>query len=384
MEADFNSTRLTYMKTQVRWNDILKKNLIDPRLYYSEPFASSGSTLRDTTDKSINTSMSIKSYAICLNKEDSTQAGRYLVFLMNALKQKGINVIPLYDNDTNINLSNIQYIIIGSRIPSTDEQLFMKNQNIQLIYVFATNPMVDDVERFAYNTTIPVERMDFVRSCNQIWLTNPNKQHQSYLKALYRLPISIIPNLWTNIYSSNETIYTPKSPSEQLEIVLLDSNTTFNTSCWKQLVTCEQLYLQNQQLINKVYLFNTPDTNKSSMDMIGSLTFKQQGKMRIFKSLPIKDIVSFFLQSKLNVVFLTNQIFDDLSYDYYDVLYAGFPLVHSSKTLKDANIGRYYDSLDIQSAIQQLQVKDYDVQTNTANNRAYLSKLIITDTTFLN
>jgi len=40
--------------------------------------------------------------------------------------------------------------------------------------------------------------------------------------------------------------------------------------------------------------------------------------------------------------------------------------------------------LDIQSAIQQLQVKDYDVQTNTANNRAYLSKLIITDTTFLN
>jgi hypothetical protein len=246
--------------------------------------------------------------------------------------------------------------------------------------VFATNPTVDDVERFSYTTTSPVERMDIIRSCNRIWLANHLKQHESYIKTIYKLPVSIIPNVWSNSFSTIELTYTPKDPSTQLEIVLLDMNTTFNTSGWKSLVICEQLHLQKPNLLSKVYMFNTPDSNKTSMDMIHSLTLMKQGKVRIFKSLPIKDIISFFLSSKQNVVFLSNQIFDDMSYDYYDALYAGFPLVHSSKILKDTHIGLYYDSLDIQGAINHLPIKDYDAQTSVTKNRQYLSTLTITDT----
>ena len=386
MEADFNSNILKNA-SQHRWTPIIKESLLNPKLYYSEPFVTDmpGYTpilSTDNKDKAIQ-SMTTKAYTICLIKDDTSQIGRYLVFLMNELKNKGINVYPLYGDEADNKdvLSKSSGILVGSRIPSETEFVFNKIHKVPVIYVFATNPTVDDVERFSYTTTIPAERMDMVRSCNKIWLANHLKQHESYVKTLYTLPVSIIPNLWSNSFSSIELRYTPKDPSTQLEIVLLDRNTTFNTSGWKSLVICEQLHLQHPNLLSKVYMFNTPDTNKTSMDMIHSLTLMKQGKVRIFKSLPIKDIISFFLSSKQNVVFLSNQIFDDMSYDYYDALYAGFPLVHSSKILKDANISHYYDSLDIQGAVHHLQIKDYDAQTSISKNRQYLSTLTVTDTT---
>lgn len=385
MEADFNSYILK-LPSQHRWIPWIKENLVNPKLYYSEPFVSDmpeySSILSTDNKNTVIQSMTTNAYAICLIKDDTSQIGRYLVFLMNALKNKGIKIYPLCGNESDNNdiFTKLSGILVGSRTLSETELVSNKIHKIPVIYIFATNPTVDDVERFSYTTSIPVEHMDIIRSCNKIWLANHHKHHESYVKTLYTLPVSIIPNVWDNSFSSIELTYTPKDVSTQLEIVLLDRNTTFNTSGWKSLVICEQLHLQQPNLISKVYMFNTPDSNKTSMDMIHSLTLMKQSKVRIFKSLPIKDIISFFLSSKQNVVFLSNQIFDDMSYDYFDALYAGFPLIHSSKILKDTHIGLYYDSLYMQGAINHLPIKEYDVQANVIKNRQYLSTLTITDT----
>jgi hypothetical protein len=214
--------------------------------------------------------------------------------------------------------------------------------------------MVKDIERYVISTTDTNE--ETLRKCNGIWLKDTLKKHKSYLETLYNVPVTVIPTYWDPCFSENSSSskYNEKDPSLPMDIVILEENNSFNTSCWKALVICEQLFLQNPTRINQVFIFNTPDTNKTSMDMINSLTLTKKGKIRIFKSLPIKDIIAFFLQSKNNIAFLSNQIFDDVNYGYYDAIEAGFPVVHYSPILKEKGCENYYDSNDILGAIREL------------------------------
>ena len=274
---------------------------------------------------------------------------------------------------------NAKAVIVGSRIPSSTELETIRKQKKPLIYLMTTDPIVGDIERFSYATSIPVEHMDFISSCDSIWLTENLKQHMSYVEAIYKRPVKIVPTIWDNSYTSSiEKTYKFKQNDSPLTIIILETNATFNTTGWKQLIICEQLYLKNPASISEVFLFNTPDTNQTCMGMINSLSIKKNGKLRIFKSLPIKDIISFFMD-RPNVVFLTNQIFDDLSYNYYDVLNAGFKVVHSSPSLKEADVGYYYNNLDINGAVVHLKNKEYNPESDLIKNRKFLRSMRLAD-----
>ena len=323
----------------------------------------------------------MKSYAVCIDTTDVGQTGKYNIYLIHALESNGISVVLLKSqNDSAGNTwHGADAVVIGSRHPLPAEMEIIRKQSKPIIYLMASDPIVGDIERFSYPATQQGERIDFIRECDSIWLTDNFQHHLSYVEAIYKRPVKVIPNLWDNSFTATiDKVYNSKVNSGPLNIIILESNTSFNTSGWKQLVICEQLYLQNKNAINEVFVFNTPDSNNTSMGMIRSLTLKADGKLRIFKALPIKDIVSFFMD-KPNVVFLGNQTFDDLSYNYYDILNAGYNVVHSSVLLKTANVGRYYDNLDIQGAIQNLLGKNYDAEANLIKNRMFLRSLRLSD-----
>lgn len=321
----------------------------------------------------------MKSYAVCIDTSDVSQTGKYTTYLLHALEMNGISVISLTRENTGL-ATSVDTVIIGSRIPSAAEMDSIRTHARRVVYLMASDPIVEDIERFSYATSIPTERADCIRSCDTIWLTDNFQNHRSYVEAIYKRPVTVIPNLWDSSFTSSiRTTYSGKVNGGPLHIIILESNTSFNTSGWKQLVICEQLYLRNPKLIDTIYVLNTPDSNTTSMGMIQSLQLKKDGKVRIFKSLPIADIVNFFLTLP-NVVFLCNQTFDDLSYNYYDVLNAGYNVVHSSKLLKDANVGSYYDSLDIEGAIQQLLRTDHTVDAAVINSRTFLRSLRLSST----
>jgi len=323
----------------------------------------------------------MKACAIFVDPNDVSQTGKYTSFLVNSLESIGVKVVKLV-KDTDVNGDSwfvADLVVVASRIPTATEVATIQSRKKSLVYLIASDPVVADVERFSYATNIPVNRIDFIRSCDSIWLTNNFTNHLSYVETMYKRPVKVVPNLWDDSFSTPPMTYTPKA-NAPLDIVILDSNTSFNTSCWKQLVICEQLYLQNPNTIHQVFLFNTPESNPTSMGMIRSLTLKKDGKIRIFKALPVGDIVNFFLKSDKNTVFLGNQVFDDMPYNYYDILNAGFPFVHSSSMLKSVNVGLYYDTLDIQAAVNQLQAKAYNVEANLVANRTFLRSLRLADT----
>ena len=323
----------------------------------------------------------MKSYAVCIDTNDVSQTGKYTTYLVHDLEANGITVFPLKQesDSANNNWHSVDAVVIGSRIPTSIEMDTIRKQKKPIICLMATDPIVGDIELFSYATSIPVERIDFIRSCDTIWLTENFQHHTSYVEAIYKRPVKIIPNVWDNSFTSSiDKTYSGNVNGGPLNIIILESNATFNTSGWKQLVTCEQLYLQKPKSIAEVFLLNTPDSNSTSMGMIQSLTLKTDGKLRIFKSLPIKDIVSFFID-KPNVVFLCNQTFDDLSYNYYDVLNAGYNVVHSSNLLKAAGVGKYYNNLDIQEAVKKLMCTDHTAEANLQKSRLFLRSLRLSD-----
>lgn len=299
--------------------------------------------------------------AIFMNPADQSQSGKYVRYLCNGLQAKGDDVYPIR-NETEFNTGiwkTADTILIGTRHPNDVGWTELTANKKSIIYICSIDPMVKDIERYVISTSDANEAA--LRKCNGIWLKDTLKKHKSYLETLYSVPVTVIPTYWDPCFSENSSAsssssskYIEKDPGLPIDIVILEENDSFNTSCWKALVICEQLFLQNPERINQVFIFNAPETNKTSMDMINSLTLTQKGKIRIFKSLPIKDIIAFFLQSKNNIAFLSNQIFDDVNYGYYDAIHAGFPIVHSSPVLKEKGCENYYESNDILGAIGEL------------------------------
>jgi hypothetical protein len=244
------------------------------------------------------------------------------------------------DTDTSV-YEHINKVIVGSYTPK--DPLTGK----YIIRLVTSNPLIEDVERYTNDTKRTIH------TPNEIWLKGNLEKYTSYLETLYSVPIVKMPELKPQRIPENPA-YKPKAKETPLDIVIMEKNTNFNTSGWKALTICEQLYLQTPERINQVFFINTPKENPTSMGMIGSLKLKQDGKLRLFNTPTTVETIRYFLESSNTVVFLSNQIFDDMNYGYYKVAQAGFPLVHSSTEFRIAGIGRYYDSNNMLEAVGHL------------------------------
>ena len=148
-----------------------------------------------------------------------------------------------------------------------------------------------------------------------------------------------LPPLWVPIFlqkNGNAPNYTSGTDNKR-NIVILDPT-------WDALTICEKFHLKNPEALDTVYIFNTPEHRKQAMDMIHLLKIYKDKRVRIFKQLPLYDILSHFSNpQKVNnnpVVFLSP------SYGYLDIAYCGFPIVHMLPVLHTTTIGQYCETLD--------------------------------------
>ena len=265
-------------------------------------------------------------------KDDYEQA------LLPQLHMEIVCVLP--NTDASV-YKDIHKVILGSYTPA--DPLTGKH----ITRLITTNPLIDDIERYTNNLKCTAH------TPNELWLKGNLAQYTSYLETLYNVPVVLMPALKPPRIPENPP-YKAKAEETALDIVIMEKNTNFNTSGWKALTICEQLYLQDPERIHQVFFINTPKENPTSMGMIGSLKLKQDGKLRLFNAPTTAEIIQYFLTVSNNVVFLSNQIFDDMNYGYYAVVQTGFPLVHSSSELRTAGIGRYYDSNNMLEAVGHL------------------------------
>lgn len=330
----------------------------------------------------------------CIFMMQSLEALGYTVDLLVVLdKEKPLIVseslpFPYIDLST-IKYSDYSAIIYGAQMPGGPEIADMKAAGVRRI-AFSPCNVVDAFhnESFLYSCTpakMPFMEMSFKDISDEVWITDNHKETtHTYLEVINKnkLPIHAAPLVWSPLFLRNKEgglSHMKTHTGKALDIVIMEPNLGYCKSAWIPLVICEKLFLESPELIHNVYLFCTPESNNTAMEMIQSLEIHKSKVLRTMSRIPITDILAHVSDPGKHgdhtPVFLSHQINLPLNYAYFDILSAGFPFVHNSLKLKEKGLGYYYDVLSVGAEqIRRIPASFNSVEATSVANRALASQ----------
>lgn len=328
----------------------------------------------------------------------SNGLGQNCVFLRHSLEALGHDVefltwdtcSSILGNDLPYKINNYKHInineyctmIFGTQVPPTDLVSSYREKGIYCV-IFNSCNFVDSVhiETFLMNNskqswTLEANYHNIADVC---WNTvAQDKTTTDYLQVLNKnkLPVKIIPHTWSPIFLDvNNTINTYSKPTgKKINIIILEPNISYVKCGLIPLMIAEKIFLDNSEIINKVYFFNTPE-HQNALKMIENLELFKHKKIQLLKRMSINEILSFFCDKEKTEnnhnVFVANQVNLPLNYSYYDILYTGFPFVHNSYLLKD-KVGLYYETINEGSEAVMKSIAEED---SFVKNREHLLNL---------
>jgi GR25 family glycosyltransferase involved in LPS biosynthesis len=207
-----------------------------------------------------------------------------------------------------------------------------------VIQVINYNPMSCDLE----SLQIKSENTEI----HMIWLNEVYSTYKFFVETVTKKPVHLVPNVWKPLFPD----VTYKYGSNKIDIVIVGSHKSLGQSDIKPLLISESIAKSYPDRIGTIYYMNIPENNKSIMDCISSMTC--QDKVRIFKNLTNVSIIGHFIKSSNKVIYLTNSATEDLPSLFYDIMFAKYPFVHTSKQLRDEyQMKEYYDFNNLETAI---------------------------------
>lgn len=227
--------------------------------------------------------------------------------------------------------------------PPTVEQLKSLGKT-PILYYIDSDPISQDIDAFLYSPT----NTNVSYTC--ILLPEIYINSKSYLETRYpNVPIKVINPLL--IPYPNKLYEGKREETQKINICIRASNESFYNNSWRQLCIAEHMFHTHPELINDIYLFNAP-SNKCAIDMFESLDIFKKKKLRNFIDFEFHQIVQHFNRQNQRTVYLTNSVsdkFDPLAL-YFLQNQAG--VVHTSDYLRLNNLGKFYNSYDIDTAVK--------------------------------
>jgi hypothetical protein len=331
--------------------------------------------------------------------------GQNCIFMMQSFESMGywVDLLVDYESDkpdkvsdaipysytkiADANFEDYEVIIFGSKLPSAHDNKRMKQAGVRRIVFNPTN-VVDQLhnEHFLYKcreSTLPVQEMTYVDIADEVWIIDSHKDTTlTYMEVINKnkIPVRAVPHIWSPLFLKDKdgSISMNKPCSrKQLDIIIMEPNLGYCKSGWLPLVICEKLCLEQPDLIHQVFLFGAP-AHPTAVGMMESLQIWKLKKLRIMGRIPITNIFSFFSNVEEHgdfmPVFLSNSINSPLNYAYFDALYAGFPLVHNSNSLKKKGLGYHYDNVS-EGANAVIKARDtFDLEESTSRSRKVLDE----------
>lgn len=241
-------------------------------------------------------------------------------------------------------------IVTNSPTPEQVKQL----GTTPVVYYVETDPLAQDIDRFLYTPT------SLFSNYKLILLPEIFQASKSYLETHYpSVPIKVINPLL--LPYPNKLFEGIRQPSPKLNIFIRSSNENFAESSWRQLCIAENLFLKSPELVNDVYLFNTP-TNKCAIEMYENLELFKQKKLRTFIDFEPAQIIQHISLQPQRSIYLMNSVVDTFDPLAFYSLQNQIGVVHTSNFLKQHNLGKHYVS--------------YDLNTAAAAIKTYLSETI--------
>lgn len=177
-----------------------------------------------------------------------------------------------------------------------------------------------------------------------------------YYEVLNRAPVKVLPHLWSPIVMANALLNHPTLKFEYVpgqgpnQIAIFEPNICMVKTCFIPLLICDEVYRADPKLFKKVLAFNTRQfvtDNEVFNGFASSLKLQDDGIVNYEGRLATFEVMARYAN-----VAVCHQIENAQNYLYYELLWAGYPLVHNSNMLKGC--GYYYPDFDTQAGARAL------------------------------
>lgn len=302
----------------------------------------------------------------------------FLYLMLNNIKEYNVYLINFGIDVSDFSLDNKYYIsnidvINWNDIKNTikldifiesglklqnDITAYIRSKGTKLIRFETENNYMIDTEDIIFNYNKGVLYED---NYDEIWILDINKNtNKDYLTEMYKVPIKILPFIWSPYFIEKEKKILKKHnlifdylPHEKKDITIFETVDTVNKLCFYPLIIVEKAYNSNKQLfkekVGKIRMMNTIKykNNSKFLSIVNKLNIKKDGICN-FES---KFNTPMILSQNTDIV-LTTQSENNLNNLFFETLYGHYPLLHNTDNFK--RNGYFYNNLNFDNAVERL------------------------------
>jgi hypothetical protein len=237
-------------------------------------------------------------------------------------------------------------IELGAR-GSTAEMLRFRERGGRLISYMAGNVMAMNFEALACG--VPHGELMSESGFDAVWITPQHwRMNRSYAELTRCARVERAPHIWSPLILTQSAaalgvdLYCKGRPVDSpARIGVFDPNVNVLKTFHLPLLVCEEAYRRRPDEIDRVLMFSADHLKgvPHFEEFCAATDLFKAGRLFAEQRHPLAQM----LGSHIDIV-VTHQWENGLNYLYWDVLYAGYPLVHNAPDL--AEVGYYYADFD--------------------------------------
>jgi hypothetical protein len=189
---------------------------------------------------------------------------------------------------------------------------------------------------------------------NEIWTSPHYAQNLEYLCALYSVPFccgKIAPYVWDSCFIDLKKQTYSKKQWQETDIVIVEPNISFQKCAFLPLFLCESFAKIYPEWKGRVYCYNTLHLEANihaQKNIFDRLLLYQSGRVQKLGRVGVHEI----LDRHSSAVFISHQINNEFNYLLLELMWKGFPVMHTSNAWKQ--FGYFWTESAWQSAIDTL------------------------------
>ncbi|WP_175924608.1 DUF2827 domain-containing protein [Burkholderia latens] len=207
---------------------------------------------------------------------------------------------------------------------------------------------VSDIESMVFDLA-PQDRQIEQAPYHEIWtLPQHVKTSVSYLNSVFRVPVRIMPHVWSPILLDQQAAALPEGRRfgyrpgrRRWRIGIFEPNECMAKTSFIPLLCCEAAHRADSGLLERVWAFNTFDLKEHAgfKSLLCSLDIVKHGLASFDQKFPFFDVMAADADAVVSHQWERAQ-----NYLYYEALYGGYPLIHNSHLIGDC--GYRYRAFD--------------------------------------
>ena len=201
-----------------------------------------------------------------------------------------------------------------------------------------------------------------------------------YYAAATRVATTTMPHLWSPVVLERAIANLPSDKpygyqvgAKAWRVAIFEPNLSVVKTSFIPLLGCEVAHRQNPHALDKVYAFNTAHLQQHSVmqGFCDALNIHRHGLVEYHNRAATFEVMAHYANAVVS-----HQWENAQNYLYYELLWGGYPLIHNSPFVEQANCGYYYPDFDCEQAgaaiLNALATHDENLADYQRNARTYL------------